>query len=98
MTILLTTHYMEEAEFLCDRIGIMNAGALIELGTLPEFRAKYGEGVLVKQIGDRLESKFFPTLADANNYLDALPDKTGMMCRSSNLEDIFVELTGRRLD
>ncbi|MEC4893493.1 MAG: ABC transporter ATP-binding protein [Oscillatoria sp. PMC 1051.18] len=98
MTILLTTHYMEEVEFLCDRIGVMNTGKLIELGTLPELRSKYGEGLVVKQVGDRLEGRFFPTLADANAYLDSLPDKTGMMSRPSNLEDIFVELTGRKLD
>jgi ABC-2 type transport system ATP-binding protein len=98
MTILLTTHYMEEAEFLCDRIGIMEAGKLIELGTMDYFRSKYGRGLAVKQAGDRLEYKFFPTLEEANAYLDALPDKTGTMTRPSNLEDIFVELTGHRLD
>ncbi|MDC0831940.1 ABC transporter ATP-binding protein [Leptolyngbya valderiana BDU 20041] len=98
MTMLLTTHYMEEVEYLCDRIGIMDSGELIELGTLEEFRSKHGEGILVKQTGDRLEYQFFPTIEDANIYLDKQPDKTGMMVRSSNLEDIFVELTGRQLD
>lgn len=106
MTILLTTHYMEEVEFLCDasatgrpgRIGIMDAGKLVELGTLTEFRRKYGEGLALKQVGDRLESKFFPTLAEAQAYLETQPDKTGLMVRPSNLEDIFVELTGHQLD
>jgi ABC-2 type transport system ATP-binding protein len=98
MTMLLTTHYMDEVEFLCDRIGIMNAGQLIELGTLQQFKAQHGEGLVMKQVEDRFEYKFFPTLAQANTYLDSLPDKTGMMVRPSNLEDIFVELTGRQLD
>ncbi|NEO27479.1 MAG: ABC transporter ATP-binding protein [Kamptonema sp. SIO4C4] len=98
ITMLLTTHYMEEVEFLCDRIGIMDAGKLIELGTLKQFKGKYGEGLAIKQIGDRMESKFFPTLEDANQYLESLPDKTGIMIRESNLEDIFVELTGHQLD
>ncbi len=106
MTILLTTHYMEEVEFLSDpsgtgrsgRIGIMDAGQLVELGTLAQFRQRYGEGLLLKQQGDRLESQFFPTLAEANAYLEAMPDKTGLMTRPSNLEDIFVELTGHQLD
>jgi ABC-2 type transport system ATP-binding protein len=49
-------------------------------------------------VEDRIEYKFFPTLVEANAYLDALPDKTGIMVRPSNLEDIFVELTGRQLD
>ncbi|HEY9658185.1 MAG TPA: ABC transporter ATP-binding protein [Allocoleopsis sp.] len=98
MTILLTTHYMEEVEYLCDRIGIMDSGKLIELGTLDELRQRRGEGLLMKQVGDRWDYQFFPSLDEARHYLDQQPDKTGMMVRPSNLEDIFVELTGRNLD
>lgn len=98
MTMLLTTHYMDEVEFLCDRIGIMDAGQLIELGTLQQLKAQHGEGLVMKQVGERFEYKFFPDLAQANAYLDSLPDKTGVMVRPSNLEDIFVERTGRQLD
>ena len=98
MTMLLTTHYMEEVEYLCDRIGIMDQGQLIESGTLSELRQKHGEGIVMKQKGDRWEYLFFPTLEEANRYLDQQPDKTGMMARPTNLEDIFVELTGRNLD
>ena len=36
VTILYTTHYLEEAQALCDRIGIMDEGRLVALGTLPE--------------------------------------------------------------
>jgi len=36
MKMLLTTHYMDEVEYLCDRIGIMDGGKLIKLGTLPQ--------------------------------------------------------------
>ena len=98
MTMLLTTHYMEEVEYLCDRIGIMDRGQLIESGTLQELRRKHGEGIVMKQKGDRWDYLFFPTLDEANQYLDAQPDKTGMMTRPANLEDIFVELTGHQLD
>lgn len=98
ITMLLTTHYMEEVEYLCDRIGIMDQGQLIESGTLSDLRQKHGEGIVMKQRGDRWEYVFFPTLSEANQYLDAQPDKTGMMTRPANLEDIFVELTGRNLD
>jgi ABC-2 type transport system ATP-binding protein len=98
MTMLLTTHYMDEVEFLCDRIGIMDAGQLIELGTLQQLKAQHGEGLVMKQVGERFEYKFFPDLAQANAYLDSLPEKTGIMVRPSNLEDIFVERTGRQLD
>ncbi|NJO78448.1 MAG: ABC transporter ATP-binding protein [Cyanobacteria bacterium RM1_2_2] len=98
MTILLTTHYMEEVEYLCDRIGIMDSGKLIELGTLEELRQRRGAGLVMKQESERWDYKFFPTLEDARLYLEHQPDKTGMMVRPSNLEDIFVELTGRNLD
>ncbi|MDJ0704557.1 MAG: ABC transporter ATP-binding protein [Leptolyngbyaceae cyanobacterium MO_188.B28] len=98
MTMLLTTHYMEEAEYLCDRIGVMDRGRLIEMGTLIELRRKHGEGIVMKKKGDRWDYTFFSTLKEANDYLDQQSDKTGMMTRSSNLEDIFVELTGRNLD
>jgi ABC-2 type transport system ATP-binding protein len=98
MTILLTTHYMEEVEYLCDRIGILDDGTLIEIGTLDQLRRKHGEGLVMKQEGDRWQYQFFPTLLEAKAYLEEQPDKTGMMIRPSNLEDIFVELTGRNLD
>lgn len=43
ITIILTTHYMEEAEALADRIGIMKDGKLLELGTVDEIKAKAGK-------------------------------------------------------
>ena len=98
MTILLTTHYMEEVEYLCDRIGIMDAGTLIEMGTLPELKQRHGEGLLMRQDGDRWDYQFFPTVRDAEQYLTQQENKTGLLVRSSNLEDIFVELTGHNLD
>lgn len=98
MTMLLTTHYMEEVEYLCDRIGIMDRGKLIEMGTLAELRQAHGEGLLMTQSGDRWSYQFFPTVAEAERYLAQQPEKSGRMVRPSNLEDIFVELTGRNLD
>ena len=47
-TILLTTHYMEEAARLCDRIGIMDHGKLIALGTPAELIAKLGAPQIVE--------------------------------------------------
>jgi len=98
MTMLLTTHYMEEVEYLCDHLGIMDNGQLIEMGTVEELRQRHGEGLVMRQQGDRWDYQFFPTEADAAHYLNQQEDKTGMMVRPSNLEDIFVELTGRQLD
>lgn len=98
MTLLLTTHYMEEVEYLCNRIGIMDTGKLIEMGTLGELKQRHGEGLVMKQVGDRWDYTFFPTVQDAEAYMMQQSDHTGLMVRPSNLEDIFVELTGRNLD
>ncbi len=42
ITIILTTHYMEEAEALSDRIGIMKDGGLLALGTVSELKERAG--------------------------------------------------------
>jgi ABC-2 type transport system ATP-binding protein len=46
MTVLLTTHYLDEAERLCDRIGIMNAGEIVALDTPARLLASLGDEVL----------------------------------------------------
>lgn len=40
VTVVLTTHYMEEAEALSDRVGVMAAGRLVTVGTVPELLAR----------------------------------------------------------
>jgi ABC-2 type transport system ATP-binding protein len=57
-TILYTTHYMEEAQELCDRIAIVDRGALLAVGTLDELRGLVGEKDLV-----RLTGRFDPAAA-----------------------------------
>ncbi len=49
--ILYTTHYMEEAQELCDRVGIIDHGKLIALGTLQELRGRMGERDLLRLSG-----------------------------------------------
>jgi linearmycin/streptolysin S transport system ATP-binding protein len=65
--VLYTTHYMEEAQSLCDRIGIIDHGKLIALGTLAELRAMVEERDLV-----RLAGRFSPRAAEAVTRLDGL--------------------------
>jgi ABC-2 type transport system ATP-binding protein len=57
-TIMLTTHYMEEAEELCDEVGIIDQGRLIELGSPGDLKAKYQakglEDVFIRLTGRRM--------------------------------------------
>ncbi|RLA91724.1 MAG: ABC transporter ATP-binding protein [Deltaproteobacteria bacterium] len=46
MTIFLTTHYMEEAEKLCDRVAIIDYGRIIALGTVEELKSKVGNEII----------------------------------------------------
>ena len=69
-SVILTTHYMEEAEELCTRVGVMDSGRIIALDT--------------------------PTrLIDA---LLAGGFRNERVARQATLEDVFIELTGKRLD
>ena len=58
VTIILTTHYMEEAEALSDRIGIMKNGRLLAVGTVAELNAKAGT--------DRFETAFISIVKEGN--------------------------------
>jgi ABC-2 type transport system ATP-binding protein len=49
--VLYTTHYMEEAENLCDRLAIIDHGKIIAMGTLPELRGALGERDLLRVTG-----------------------------------------------
>ena len=64
-TILITTHYMDEAHELCDRVGIMDQGKLIALGTPRELVASLGAEHVVEfalQNGSRVEDAVLSTL------------------------------------
>ncbi len=59
MAIVLTTHYMEEAEFLCDRVGIIDEGRLVAIGSPKELMEKHNakdlEEVFIKLTGKKLK-------------------------------------------
>ncbi len=56
-TVMLTTHYLEEAEELADRVAIMNHGKIAAMGTTEEIESRYGSGqrMVVKARGDLLK-------------------------------------------
>ena len=69
ITVVLTTHYMDEAELLCDRIAIMDNGEIVELDT-------------PKNLIKALLSRGF---------------KKSQEIELANLEDVFIDLTGKGL-
>lgn len=95
MTVLLTTHYIEEAEVLCHRVGIMDKGRLIALGTPGELKKKIGEVVVESFRGRDTGYNFFGSREDALAYAGRLAGD--VLIRETNLEDVFVELTGRKV-
>jgi ABC-2 type transport system ATP-binding protein len=98
-TVFLTTHYIEEAEALCHRVGIMDHGRLIALGTPMELRQKLGMAT-VELLGENKETNYhyFADRAGATSYVQELSDEEKtIIIRDSNLEDVFVELTGQKV-
>lgn len=98
-TIFLTTHYIEEAEAICHRVGIIHHGKLIALGSPLELRQQLGIFTVETLSNDNIiKYRYFPNKEEAIVYIQNLPSeiKANMM-RESNLEDVFVELTGQKV-
>ena len=92
-TILLTTHYIEEAESLCDRVAIINHGRLVAVGTVEELRDIIGRVAVEYQEDNRQTVRYFPTRDAAKAYSATLGD-IYFTLRRTTLEDVFLELTG----
>ncbi len=96
-TILLTTHYLEEAEHLCDEIVIVDEGLIKSSGSPKKLIAeqKLGYVALFKKNGQvsRVEE---PTLEALTRAIEAL-DSPPTLIRPANLEDVFLKVTGREL-
>src|SRR5438477_12549238 len=122
-TIVLTTHYIEEAERLCDRVAIIDHGKVIALGTPRELKAHSGattrvevrlskpesngimknlEGVVDVREEDGayvLHSQRPPqTIVSLVKHLEAQGNElVSLEIATPSLEDVFIEMTGRRL-
>ena len=122
-TILMTTHYIEEAEKLCDRVAIVDHGKVIALGTPRELKERSGavtrisvrmakpeangalgslEGVTEcrTEAGDYLlySTRVPRTIVALVKHLEEQNNElVSLEISAPSLEDIFLELTGRRL-
>ncbi len=98
ITILLTTHYIEEAELLCDRVGILDKGKIIALDTPENLKKKVGEYVL-EIFNEKIERIFFKNRNEARRFIEDHCRKIecNYTLRKTNLEDVFIEMTGRKL-
>lgn len=96
MTVLLTTHYIEEADQLCRRVAIMNRGRIIAVDTPQKLKEKVGRVVVEHMEADGMINNFFDNREQAASYVAGLDSNATV--REANLEDVFIELTGRRVN
>jgi ABC-2 type transport system ATP-binding protein len=95
LTVLLTTHYIEEAENLCERVAILDHGRLIALDSPAGLCRSLGEYAAEWYESDRPNSRFFMDRLAAAQFAGGLT--VAATIRRTNLEDVFVELTGRKV-
>lgn len=96
MTILLTTHYIDEAQYLCGRIALIDQGTVARLETPENLIRELGETAIDEFDGDHTKSSFFASKDDALSYASDLKNK--FMVRSTTLEDVFLHVVGRGLE
>lgn len=115
-TILLTTHYMEEAYNLCDEIAIMDHGKIIAQGTPDALLAEQFQDVIIElpkadigtnmtnfsdKVFDKDNGNIEISTHDVNNTLVYLLEQgislNKVQVRPRTLEDLFIELTGKKL-
>jgi len=101
--VLLTTHYMEEAESLSERVGIISQGKLVALGTVEELHAHIGNRFkLTYRLPDSAgyNRKPITIYGRTADELHARVDELGLEeydIAKTNLEDIYLELTKQPL-
>ncbi|MBI3711186.1 MAG: ATP-binding cassette domain-containing protein [Proteobacteria bacterium] len=109
-TLLLTTHYMEEAQRLCDRIIIIDGGKVLDEGTPQQLIDRHVRGHVL-EVAKPLPDGFVEDGLERNDIGDAvlyyasdpaevtrrLPRDATYLHRAANLEDVFLRLTGHSL-
>jgi ABC-2 type transport system ATP-binding protein len=114
-TIILTTHYMDEAELLCDDIAIMDGGHIIARGGPHQLLQEHFEEVLLElprrdfpdgarqlslkliEAHDRIEIATQDVESTLHKLMGAHVPLQNLRIRPPNLEDLFLDLTGKEL-
>jgi ABC-2 type transport system ATP-binding protein len=97
-TIIYTTHYMEEASKLCDRIAIMDKGKVLAQGTLSELTAAHGgHTVVTVSHGDSQERIETADPLKEIARVMAAGTATNVRIDAPDLESVFLALTGRSM-
>lgn len=94
-TILLTTHYIEEAEQLCDQVMLIDGGKIFRENTPEGLIAEIGSFKVEYDGGEKRRSEFFPTLAEARARAAGMD----VLCNvgKSTLEDVFFHYTSKEV-
>lgn len=95
-TILLTTHYIEEAEYLCDMISLIENGRITTTNTVDNLIKEYGIYCVEYIIDHKIINKCFHTRKEAENYSNLL--KVNSSIRETNLEDVFQNSIGQKVN
>ncbi len=94
-TIFLTTHYIEEAEFLADRVAFIDRGRIVAVDSPAALMERMGAWA-IDQVGDQgMETFYFTSRQEARDR--AAGQQTEFTLRRVNLEDAFLALTGKRV-
>lgn len=96
ITILLTTHYIDEAQSLCERVALIDKGRL-DIVDVPEHLIEMlGRFAVDETSEEKLLSHYFAERSEAIDYLSGVEGDASL--RNTTLEDVFVERIGRRID
>jgi ABC-2 type transport system ATP-binding protein len=97
MTVLYTTHYMEEAQELSDRVGIIDHGELIALGTQKELTAQVGEmDTLILHLGENEDpAHLAEMLSNLPGVLQANPTDHEVAVVSASAEELLAPVISR---
>ncbi|MCL1912421.1 MAG: ABC transporter ATP-binding protein [Eubacteriaceae bacterium] len=95
LTIFLTTHYLEEAQALCSRVGLIDKGKMVQLDSPSALIASHGNYILEYFKDGEMVYQFFNAREEAVKASEWL--NASFQVREANLEDVFVALTNRRI-